>query len=149
VDAPVIWGKEVAGLRSRIWIDKERFNTEEPVSVHYAIQNVAKEPKTVWHSGFSTNNRIDVTGPDGKPVKSAAGTDVQWKGFAPGGTREKNAPFTLKPLAIDDAYIVYNLRDFFDLRTPGKYTVQYLYQETKDEAVESNALQIIVENGPR
>ena len=62
-------GGLVGGLRGRIWTDKVRFDTEEPIAVHYAIQNAAKEPKTVWHSGFWRNHRIDMTGPDGEPRK--------------------------------------------------------------------------------
>jgi hypothetical protein len=143
-DTAVAWGKEVGGLRGRIWTDKARFNTEEPIMVHYAIQNAAKEPKTVWHSGFWPNHRIDMTGPDGKPAKFKSGEEAKWKAFSPDGTREKNAPLTLKPGEIDDAYIAYNLRDFFDMKAPGTYLVQYLYQETKDEAVQSNELQIAV-----
>jgi hypothetical protein len=146
VNNGVEWGHEVGGLESRIWADKERFNTEEAVQVHYAIRNVAKEPKTVWHSGFSANHRIDVTGPDGKPAKFVGGGESATGPFTPQRTREKNAPFVLPPGGIDDAYVVYNLRDYFDLQAPGSYVVQYLYQETQDDKpVLSNELQIVVE----
>jgi hypothetical protein len=145
-DSGVEWGHEVGGLVSRIWADKERFNTEEAVPVHYAIRNVGKEPKTVWHSGFSANHRIDVTGPDGKPAKFAGGGESPTGKFTPQRTREKNAPFGLPPGGIDDAYVVYNLRDYFDLKAPGAYLVQYLYQDqAEDEPVLSNALRVVVE----
>jgi hypothetical protein len=139
------WGKEVGGLESRIWADKERFSTQEAVLVHYAIRNVAKEPKTVWHSGFSANHRIDVTGPNGKPAKFVTGGDSPTGEFTPERTREKNAPFVLPPGGVDDAYVVYNLRDYFDLKPPGTYVVQYLYQNAKDDKpVLSNELKIVV-----
>jgi hypothetical protein len=151
VNSGVEWGQEVGGLESRIWAGKERFNTEEAVPVHYAIRNVAKEPKTVWHSGFSANHRIDVIGPNGKPAKFAsAGGESATGPFTPQRTREKNAPFVLPPGGIDDAYVVYNLRDYFDLRAPGAYLVQYLYQEAKDDKpVLSNELRFVVEGAAR
>lgn len=145
MDAAVEWGAEVAGLRSRIWTDKQRFNTEEPILVHYAVQNASKAPNTVWHSGFWPNHRIDVLDPNGNPAKFKSGSDPRWTAFSPGGMREKNAPFTLQPGAVDDAYEAYNLRDIFGMRSPGTYVVDYLYQETKDTGpVKSNSLQIIV-----
>jgi opacity protein-like surface antigen len=149
-DSGVQWGHEVGGLESRIWTDKERFNTEEAVPVHYAIRNVAKEPKTVWHSGFSANHRIDVTGPDGKPAKFVGGGESATGPFTPQSTREKNAPFVLSPGGIDDAYVVYNLRDYFDMGTPGTYLVQYLYQDkAEDKPVLSNELRVVVEKAAK
>jgi hypothetical protein len=129
----VDWGKEANGLRSRIWSDKPRFDTTEPIVVHYAVQNVSAKPATVWHSGFWPNHRIDVIGPNGQPAKFADGGEARWKAFTPGGTREKNAPFTLQPGAIDDAYVAYNLRDIFAISAPGEYHVQYIYQEAKED----------------
>jgi hypothetical protein len=143
--AAIKWGKETGGLRSRIWTATERIGKNDPIAVHYSIQNVAKEPKTVWHSGFSANNRIDVTGPDGKPAKAIGSGNTHLATF-PARTREKNAPFVLQPGATDEAYIVYNLRDFFDMQAPGTYTVQYVHQETeKEEPVKSNSLKVIIE----
>lgn len=140
------WGREANGLRSRIWADKLRFNMTEPIVVHYAIKNASDKPATVWHSGFWPNHRIDVTGPDGQPAKFADGGEARWKAFTPGGMREKNAPFTLQPGAIDDAYVAYNLRDIFALAAPGEYRVQYVYQEAKEDApLVSNELRIGVE----
>lgn len=137
----VEWGKEANGLRSRIWADESRFDKTEPILIHYAIRNVSTKPATVWHSGFWPNHRIDVTGPDGQPAKFANGGEARWKSFTPGGTREKNAPFTLQPGGIDDAYVAYNLRDIFTLSAPGEYRVQYVYQEAKeDSALVSNEL---------
>jgi hypothetical protein len=149
-NAGVAWGKEIGGLQGRIWADKERFTTDEAVPIHYAIRNVAKEPKTVWHSGFSANHRIDVTGPNGKPAKFVTGEQSPSGEFTPEQTREKNAPFVLPPGRIDDAYVVYNLRDYFDLKAPGSYVVQYLYQNAKDDKpVLSNELRIIVDKSAK
>lgn len=142
----VEWGKEAGGLRSRIWADKSRFDKTEPILIHYAIQNSSAKPATVWHSGFWPNHRIDVTGPDGQPAKFADGGEARWKAFTPGGMREKNAPFTLQPGAIDDAYVAYNLRDIFAIATPGEFRVQYVYQEAKeDPPLVSNELRITIE----
>jgi hypothetical protein len=146
VNTTIEWGEDAAGLRSRIWTDKLRFGKHEPIVVHYAIQNVADKPLTVWHSGFWPNHRIDLTGPDGQPAKFVAGGEARRKAFSPGGTREKNAPLTLQPGATDDAYEAYNLRDIYVLSAPGKYLVQYIYQEAKeDQPVKSNTLQVSVE----
>jgi hypothetical protein len=142
----VEWGQNAGGLRSRIWVDHERFAKNEPIKIHYAIKNDSDKPLTVWHSGFWPNNRIDVTGPDGHPAKLIAGGEARQRAFSPGGTREKNAPRSLQPGAIDDAFEAYNLRDIYALPAPGKYQVQYVYQEAKeDPPVKSNPLQIIVE----
>lgn len=140
------WGKEAAGLRSRIWADKRRFNATEPVVIHYAVRNVSDKPMIVWHSGFWPNHRIDVVGPDGQPAKFADGGEARWKAFTPGGTREKNAPFTLQPGSIDDAYVAYNLRDIFAISAPGEYRVQYVYQEAKaDPPLVSNELRFTID----
>lgn len=142
----VEWGKEAAGLRGRIWADKSRFDKTEPILIHYAIQNASTKPATVWHSGFWPNHRIDVIGPNGQPAKFADGGEARWKAFTPGGMREKNAPFTVQPGAIDDAYVAYNLRDIFTISAPGEYRVQYVYQEAKeDPPLVSNELRFTVE----
>ncbi len=142
----VEWGKEANGLRSRIWADKLRFDKTEPILIHYAIQNASAKPATVWHSGFWPNHRIDVTGPDGQPAKFADGGEARWTAFTPGGMREKNAPFTLQPGTIDDAYVAYNLRDIFALAARGEYRVRYVYQEAKEDApLMSNELVITIE----
>jgi hypothetical protein len=145
VNASTVWGQEVGGFRSRIWSNKARFNTVEPIQIRYAIQNVSKQPKTIWHSGFGTNNRIDVTAPDGTPAVLVNGTPShrQWPVGIP--TLEKSAPFVLQPGGVDDAYVVYNLRDFFDMKTVGVYTVQYVHQDSEEEKpVKSNELKVIV-----
>ena len=146
VNTNIEWGQNAGGLRSRIWADQQRFTKNEPIADHYAIKNDSDKPLTVWHSGFWPNNRIDVTGPDGHPAKLVAGGEARRSAFSPGGTREKNAPWSLQPGAIDDAFEAYNLRDIYALPAPGKYQVQYVYQEaSEDPPVKSNILQIIVE----
>jgi hypothetical protein len=146
VNNKIEWGENAAGLRSRIWADKQQFAHNEPVAIHYAIQNVSDKPITIWHSGFWPNHRIDLTGPDGRPGKLIAGDEAGWKSFSPGGTREKNAPFVLAPGATDDAYEAYDLRPIYDMRASGTYAVQYVYQDAKeDPPVISNSLSITVE----
>jgi len=145
MNAAIVWGEAVDGLRSRIWTDKERFNPEEPITVHYAIQNVGNQARTVWHRGFEANNRIDVRTEDGKPAHFIGNASARSKTFPQRGNWEKNVPVVLQPGAIDDAYIAYNLRDFFDMKTPGVYSVQYVHQDSEDEKpVKSNELKITV-----
>jgi hypothetical protein len=144
------WGKEVDGLRSRIWTDENRFNTDEPIHIHYAIQNVSKHAKTVWHNGFAANNRIEVTSPDGAPAKLIDGTGSPIETASRLQTLEKSAPFLLQPGQIDDAYVVYNLRDFFEVHNPGTYTVVYVHQEPGNgESIQSNALRLVIEVRPK
>ena len=64
--------------------------------------------------------------------------------FAPGGPRDKNVPVKLGPGDVDDAWVAYDVRELFLLDQPGKYTVQYHYEETKGEAVKSNVLEFKV-----
>jgi hypothetical protein len=83
--------------------------------------------------------------PDGKPTNSIPGGVATAKGTELARTREKNAPISLAPQAIDDAYVAYNLRDIFDTRTPGTYNIAYIYQNAKDDPpVKSNELRVVV-----
>ena len=79
--------------------------------------------------------------PAGKAGRSA---------FSPAGPRTKNVPVTLDPGQVDKTppAFDFDLASFFVLTTPGKYTVQYIYEEDQKEGwkgkLESNVMQIAV-----
>ncbi len=123
------FGAEVGGLRSRITLPREKFTVGEAIPVTYVIKNFSKDEQTTWHSGFWPNHMIVVKDADGKePPLTERGRQVR-KAFAPEGGRDKNAPVKLKPGAEDSAWTKYDLQELYDLSKPGRYTVQYVYQE--------------------
>lgn len=144
INSLIVWGSEQGGLRSRIWTDKTVFSINEPILVYYAIQNVSKEPQTIWHSGFWPNHLINVTDSEGKAVKLTPLGDQNQRAFSPGGYREKNVPVVLTPKAVDSAWSEINLHEYFIFKNPGNYYVQYLYQENKSIQVKSNVLKVII-----
>ena len=139
-------GSKQDGLCSRIWADKVNFASSEPISIHYAIQNVSDETKIVWHSGFWSNHRINVTNEESEPVSLTLLGEEKRRAFLPEGVREKNAPISLKPLAIDNAWPVINLHDYFLIDIPNIYYVQYVYQEGNLSPVKSNILILNVDD---
>ncbi len=114
----------------------------DPVPVHYSIQNVSEESRRVWHNGFWPSNRIDVVDPEGKAAVLTRAGKVNREAF--GGPVEKNYATTLSPRQIDEQFPVLNLRQYFVMNLPGKYSVQYTYQRDVGPVI-SNRLQIIVQ----
>src|SRR5262249_35804273 len=51
------------------------------------------------------------------------------KAFEPAGERTKNVAVQVPPGGEDAAYEKYDLVKLYDLSTPGRYTVQYVYEE--------------------
>ena len=135
------WGEVCGGLQSRIWVEGDGFLPGDAISVHYVIKNAAEQPKRIWHNGFWPSNRIDVTDAAGKPVALTALGEARRKNF--GGPVEKNYSVTVKPGDVDDAFPVLNLCEYFDMKAPGTYTVQYTYKKDIGPVV-SNALQVTV-----
>jgi hypothetical protein len=135
------WGKEKNGLVSRVTADKAEFKAGEQIYIHYQIKNIDNEEHTVWHNGFWPNHKVVVLDADGKEAAlTPAGRDRR-DAFSPGGRRDKNTPMKLSPGDVDDLWVAYDLREMFVLDQPGKYTVQYHYEETKGDAVKSNVLE--------
>jgi hypothetical protein len=138
------WGKEKNGLVSRVTAEKAEFKAGERIYIRYQIKNIDDEARTVWHSGFWPNHKIVVLDGDGKEAAPTAAGRERRGAFAPGGPRDKNVPVKLNRGDVDDAWVAYDLRELFVLDQPGKYTVQYHYEETKGEAVKSNVLEFKV-----
>ncbi|MFN4259354.1 MAG: hypothetical protein ACK4RK_08640 [Gemmataceae bacterium] len=128
---PKEWGQPADGLVAGIWIDQTQFQVGQPIIVHYQIKNVGQQKRTVWHSGFWPNHQIVVQDAAGQEVARTPFGQQGRAAFAPEGPREKNVPVELAPGQVDRALSSYNLRQLFVLDKPGKYTVQYLYQEGK------------------
>jgi uncharacterized protein (TIGR03067 family) len=123
------FGGEVKGLRARVSLAKARFEVGEAIPVSYVVRNVSKEVQTLWHSGFWPNHLILVKDADGKePPLTAFGKQCR-QAFSPGGERGKNAPVKVPAGGEDAAYEQYDLAKLYDLSRPGRYTVQYVYEE--------------------
>lgn len=146
--AKVGWGEERQGLQSKVWTDYRDNQVGEKILAHYQIKNVSKEKQVVWHSGFWPNHQIVVKDAAGKAVALTSAGKEQRQAFAPGGPRDKNVPVTLEPGQTDDAWEVYDLRQFFVLDKPGRYYVQYVYEESQPGGrkgrLESNVWTIVL-----
>jgi beta-lactamase regulating signal transducer with metallopeptidase domain len=123
------FGDEVNGLRAKISLATQKFLIGEPIEMKYAVKNVSSAEREIWHSGFWPNHLILVRDADGKEPP------LTWMGqryrevFSPGGSRDKNAPVAMPPGGEDAAYEKYDLTKLYELTKPGKYTVEYIYEE--------------------
>ncbi|HEV7404141.1 MAG TPA: hypothetical protein VGO11_14470 [Chthoniobacteraceae bacterium] len=122
-------GEPSKGLVTRIELERTKFKPGEPILVRYTKTNVSKGPLTVWHSAFWPNHRIRVCDQLGAPAPLTESGKVRYGAFAPGGSRDKNYPVEMAPGKDDVTEGNYNLLEFFDLKKPGLYSVQYLYEE--------------------
>ena len=123
------FGAEVKGLRARVSLAKEKFPAGEPIAVRYVVKNVSQEEQTLWDSGFWPNHLIIVHDAAGKePPLTAFGLQCR-QAFSPGGERGKNARVKVPAGGEDATYERYDLTKLYDLSMPGRYTVQYVYEE--------------------
>lgn len=123
------FGPEVKGLRARITLAKQKFVIGEPIDVKYVVKNVSKVEQVLWHSGFWANHLVLVRDADGKELPLNWTGERQRQAFSPGGERGKNVPWPLPSGEVDAAEGNYDLTSFYFLTRPGKYTVQYIYEE--------------------
>src|SRR5262249_38076048 len=116
------FGDEVNGLRAKVSLAKDRFAVGEAIKVAYVVKNVSKQGLIVH--GFWPNHLILVRDADGtEPPLTALGQQHrQSPVFA------QSIPFTV-PAGSEDAYDPYDLTKLYDLTRPGRYTVQYIYEE--------------------
>ncbi len=119
----VKWGIEQSGLRFRIWTVAAAFGHSEAIPLHYAVQNISKVPRDVWHAFFWSNHRVTVTAPDGRPVNLTRAGEIARKA-AKDGMQEKTYPFSLPPGAKDLNWPITNLRDYFVFDAEGRYLVR-------------------------
>jgi WD40 repeat protein len=126
---PGDFGTEVRGLRARVALAKQAYTAGEPIRVTYTVKNVSPVKQVLWHSGFWPNHLILVRKADGQeaPLTFAGGQGRQ--AFSPGGERSKNVEVELTPGGEDATEGGYDLTTLFDLSAPGRYTVQYVYEE--------------------
>jgi hypothetical protein len=123
------FGPEVKGLRAKVSLAKAKCEVGESIPVRYAVRNVSKAEQTVWHSGFWPNHLVLVRDAGGKEAVPTEFGKRCRQAFAPGGERFKNAAVKVPPGGEDAAYEQYDLTKLFDLSKPGRYTVQYVYEE--------------------
>jgi RNA polymerase sigma factor (sigma-70 family) len=129
VEAADDFGQEVRGLRARVALAGKTFEVGEPVQVKYTKKNVSKAEQIVWHSGFWANHQVLVRDADRKePPLTPEGARGR-KAFSPGGERWKNVAVKLPPGGEDATEGNYDLTKLYDLSRPGRYTVQYIYEE--------------------
>jgi len=122
-------GEPSKGLVTRIEIAGTKFKAGEPIQVRYTKTNVSAKPLSVWHSGFWPNHRIRVCDQLGELAPLTEAGKARFKAFAPGGARDKNFPMEMAPGKDDATEGNYNLLELYDLKKPGLYSVQYLYEE--------------------
>ena len=123
------FGVEVNGLRARVTLARQKFAVGKPIEVAYAVKNVSKAEQVLWHSGFWPNHQILVRDADGKePALTPRGKQCR-DAFAPGGRRDKNVPWKVAADKEDATEGAYDLTKLYDLARPGRYTVQYVYEE--------------------
>jgi hypothetical protein len=123
------FGPEVKGLRAKVTLAKANFTVGEAVEVKYVVANVSKAEQVVWHSGFWPNHLILVHDAAGnEPPLTPLGRQCR-QAFSPGGERGKNAPVKVPAGGEDAAYEKYDLTKIYDLSMPGRYTIQYVYEE--------------------
>ena len=147
-DGAEAWGPESKGLQSVIWTDNKVFKVGDKIDVHYRIKSVGSANQMVWRTTFWPNNKIIVLDESGKEVEMTNAGKIGRADFSPGGTRKgRTRAITLKPGEVDELP-TFDLTGFFVLTTPGKYTVQYIYEEDQKEGwkgrLESNKLQIAI-----
>jgi uncharacterized protein (TIGR03067 family) len=123
------FGDEVKELRARVSLAEQKFPVGEPIEVKYVVKNVSKEEQTLWHSGFWPNHLVIVRNADGKEPALTEFGQQRRKAFSPGGERFKNVPVKVPAGGEDTASEQYDLTKLYDLATPGRYTVQYVYEE--------------------
>ncbi len=122
-------GEPSKGLVTRIEVTGTKFKAGEPIRVRYTKTNVSGQPLQLWHSGFWPNHRIRVCDPLGELAPMTEQGKLRFKAFTPGGARDKNFPADLAAGKQDSTEGNYNLLEFYDLKKPGLYSVQYLYEE--------------------
>lgn len=123
------FGEEVNGLRAKVSLARDQFGLHEPIVPRYVVENVSQAEQIIWHSGFWPNHEILVRDVGGKEPPLTAEGQVRRHAFSPGGERDKNAPWKLKPAQQDDTEGKFDLTKLYDLSKPGRYAVQYVYEE--------------------
>jgi hypothetical protein len=123
------FGPEVKGLRARLTLPKKQFAEGESIIPDYVVMNVSNQKLTIWHCGFWPNHLVLVKDATGKePPLTLFGQQCR-AAFSPGGDRFKNVAVTLPPGGEDTKESKQDLTQVYDLSKPGKYTVQYIYEE--------------------
>jgi RNA polymerase sigma-70 factor (ECF subfamily) len=124
------FGPEVKGLRAKVSLARDKFEVGELILAAYVVKNVSNVEQTLWHSGFWPNHLIIIKDADGKePPLTEHGKECR-RVFSPGGERlRKNVAVKVPAGGEDAAYEKCDLTKLYDLSRPGRYTVQYVYEE--------------------
>jgi RNA polymerase sigma-70 factor (ECF subfamily) len=131
---PADFGPEVEGLRAKVTLAREKFEVGEATLVKYVVNNVSHAEQVIWHRGFWPNHVLVVKDADGKePPLTEFGSQCR-KAFSPNRTHGgKRVPVKVPPGGEDGAYEEYDLTKHFHISRPGRYTVQYLYDDRQPE----------------
>jgi uncharacterized protein (TIGR03067 family) len=127
------FGPEVGGLRARVKLTNQTYRVGEAIPVTYTVKNVSAVKRVVWHCGFWPTRLILVRDADGREPPWTREGRLGRQAFSPDGGRDKNAQVELPPGGEDATEGAYDLTTLYDLSTPGRYTVQYVYQERQDQ----------------
>jgi RNA polymerase sigma factor (sigma-70 family) len=123
------YGPEVRGLRASVTLPRPKFRVGEPIVPEYVVKNVSRTNQVVWNCGFWGNHEVIVRDSTGR---EPPWTDLgrQFRASFLRGPRTKEVPRALEPGGVDGSQGGYDLTRFVDLSRPGRYTVQYFYEET-------------------
>jgi RNA polymerase sigma factor (sigma-70 family) len=122
-------GPEVNGLRARVTPVGRKFDVGEAIPVRYVVRNVSNVEQIVWHCGCWANHVVLVRDARRKEPPLTPFGQQRRRAFSPGGERGKNVGVPIPAGGEDAAYEPYDLTQLYDLSKPGRYTVQYVYEE--------------------
>src|SRR5262249_41436980 len=116
-------------LRAQITLPKKRYVVGEVIPVAYLIENVSKQDQVLHNCGFFGNHLILVVDAAGREAPlTELGRQCQ-EGFR-SGPRKKDVPVKVPPGGQHASSEKYDLTRFYDLSQPGRYSVQFIYEES-------------------
>ncbi|MBC7820021.1 MAG: hypothetical protein IAG10_24325, partial [Planctomycetaceae bacterium] len=111
--APLEWGKELNGLRTRVTLLTEKPAVGQPLKVKIELQNIGKVERTYQSQRADPDYLLDVVGPDGKPAE-----------FIKGGSGIPVQTLKIKP---DETVVLWedvDVASMFLLPKPGRYEIK-------------------------
>ncbi len=105
------WGKATNGLRTRVWAETNVFRSGQPIQLKLEVTNITDAAKSFQTPAAPWNSGLTVLDSRGKPVPYIAGS-----------AQVAVPAIDLGPHRVD-APKLFDLADYFYVRSPGRYTV--------------------------
>ena len=119
-EAPDAWGPDRDGLRTRLFPAQEKFAVGGPARFRLKMKNSGDKRLTYDSQGVNVNGSIQVTDPDGKPVR-----------YIGGSFQTAGGP---KPIAPGETVVLFDefdLTDQYLFVKAGFYTLQFRGQKDR------------------